>query len=54
MPNYEFQCKKCKKTFARKLTFTEYDQHKVKCPKCSGTSVQQVFSSTFAKTTKKS
>lgn len=54
MPEYEFQCEKCKKTFTEKLTFKEYDQHKVKCPKCGGTTVQQVVSSTFAKTSKKS
>ena len=54
MPNYEFQCEKCKKTFSEKLTFKEYDQHKVKCPKCGSTSIQQVISSTFAKTSKKS
>ncbi len=54
MPNYEFQCEKCKKTFTETLTFKEYDQHKVKCPKCGGTDVQQVISSTFAKTSKKS
>ena len=54
MPNYEFQCAECKKTFTEKLTFKEYDQYKAKCPKCGSTSVQHVISSTFAKTSKKS
>ena len=54
MPNYEFRCQKCKKTFAERLTFKEYDQHKVKCRKCGSTKVQPVISSTFAKTSKKS
>lgn len=54
MPDYEFQCETCKKTFTEKLTFKEYDLHKVNCPKCGGTSVQQVIRSTFAKTSRKS
>jgi putative FmdB family regulatory protein len=53
MPAYEFRCEKCKKAFTEKLTFKQYDQHKVKCPKCGGNCVQ-VISSTFAKTSKKS
>lgn len=45
---------KCRKAFTEKLTFKEYDQHQVKCPKCGGTTVQQVIPSIFAKTSKKS
>jgi putative FmdB family regulatory protein len=54
MPNYEFKCEKCKKTFTEKLTFKEYDQHSVKCPNCGCTNVEQVVKSVFAKTSKKS
>ena len=54
MPSYEFKCENCKKTFAEKLTFKQYDKHKVKCPRCGSTAVQTVISSTFAKTSKKS
>lgn len=54
MPTYEYQCQQCKKAFTENQTFKEYDQHKVKCPKCGSTDVQQVIGSTFAKTSKKS
>jgi putative FmdB family regulatory protein len=54
MPNYPFECQKCRKTFTVTLTFKEYDQHKVKCPKCGSASVQQLLSAIFAKTAKKS
>ncbi len=54
MPTYEFECEKCKKTFAQTLTFRDYDRHKVKCPKCGATEVRQRLSATFAKTSKKS
>lgn len=55
MPTYEFECTQCGKTFSEKLTFAEHDRRaKVKCPKCQSTKVQQVISTTFAKTSKKS
>lgn len=55
MPTYEFECEKCREKFTEKETFAEHDQHKkVKCPKCGGTSVHQLISATFAKTSKKS
>lgn len=54
MPDYEFRCQKCKKKFTEKLTFQQYDQHKVKCPKCGSTTVEPVVHATFAKTSKKS
>ena len=54
MPDYEFRCEKCKKTFTATLTFKQYDQRKVKCPKCGGATVQQIIGATFAKTAKKS
>lgn len=55
MPNYEFECEKCKATFTEKQTFAEHDEHKkVKCPKCGSTRVHQLISAAFAQTSKKS
>lgn len=55
MPTYEYLCTECSKRFSQKKTFAQFDREKVvKCPKCSSTKVQQLFSATFAKTSKKS
>ena len=55
MPNYEFQCEKCRRTFTLKRTFEEYDRTKqVKCPKCGAEEVRQMIGSVFTKTSKKS
>ncbi len=55
MPTYEFECELCKKTFTEKQTFQEHDRHRrIKCPKCGSTSVRQLVSATFVKTSKKS
>ena len=55
MPNYEFECTQCRKTFTQKQTFEEHDRHKrVKCPKCGTTKVKPRIGSVFAQTSKKS
>jgi putative FmdB family regulatory protein len=55
MPTYEFECQQCGETFTQKQTFSEHDQHKVaKCPNCGSKNVEQLISSAFVKTSKKS
>jgi putative FmdB family regulatory protein len=34
MPNYEFVCDACKKTFTKTLTVAERDAEKTVCPDC--------------------
>jgi putative FmdB family regulatory protein len=55
MPTYEFQCKKCKKTFEAKESFQEHDRHrKVKCPHCGSARAGQTIVPVGVKTAKKS
>jgi len=54
MPQYEFFCKKCQKTFSKIMTFAEYDKGKVTCPDCHGKNVEQRLGRFFAVTSKKS
>ena len=34
MPTYSYECRKCGHRFEEILTFREYGEKKVKCPKC--------------------
>ena len=55
MPDYEFECTQCGKTFTEKQTFKEYDRGKnIKCPKCGSIKVKAVIGSVFTKTSRKS
>jgi putative FmdB family regulatory protein len=54
MPNYEFVCKACKKTFSKILTITEHDTKKTDCPHCGSHEVEQSWSVFSAVTSKKS
>lgn len=54
MPMYEYQCEKCGHAFARNEHVGEHEKARPSCPKCKGRRVHQVFSSFFAKTSKKS
>ncbi len=54
MPTYEFECKKCNKSFTLILTVTEYEKKKIRCPKCKSTRVKQQISPFHAITSKKS
>lgn len=43
MPTYDYRCKSCKARFELFLTYAEYDQKKVTCPKCgSGQIVRRI------------
>ncbi|MGE5216243.1 MAG: FmdB family zinc ribbon protein [Chloroflexota bacterium] len=57
MPNYEFHCAKCQKTFELTWPLAEYDKRikeKIKCPKCGSTRVAKIISLVEVKTAKKS
>jgi len=55
MPTYDFRCGKCKKDFTVIMTLKEREKKKIKCPSCnSSQKVEPVFTSFFAKTSKKS
>lgn len=54
MPTYEFECKNCKKSFTLSETISEHDRHVEKCPHCNSKEVQQLISTVYAKTSKKS
>jgi putative FmdB family regulatory protein len=54
MPVYEYICSKCQKSFSVTETISQHGSRKAKCPACGSRSVEQVFSSFFAKTSKKS
>jgi putative FmdB family regulatory protein len=54
MPQYEFFCHACKKTFSKVLTLSEYEEGKVLCPHCGSNNVEQAWSAFYAITSKKS
>ena len=54
MPNYEFICNACKKTFSKILTITQHDAEKTACPHCGSQEVEQCWSTFSAVTSKKS
>jgi putative FmdB family regulatory protein len=54
MPIYEYQCKDCRDTFEKILTFAEHDREPIACPKCSSKNVEQELTTFCAVTSKKS
>lgn len=54
MPQYDYQCKKCRKKFTLIMTVSEHDTKKPRCPKCKSQSVKPVYSGFTAMTSKKS
>lgn len=45
MPTYQYKCNDCKKKFDIYLTFEEYDQGNVNCPKCHSVSLSRRYDS---------
>jgi putative FmdB family regulatory protein len=41
MPNYEYRCLDCRKRFEIFMTFAEYGQKVVQCPKCQSNKVER-------------
>ncbi len=54
MPNYEFLCRACKKTFSKILTIARHEKEKIACPHCGSHKVEQRWSAFSAVTSKKS
>lgn len=54
MPDYEFLCLDCKKSFEEFLSFTDYEEGEIVCPHCGSTNVEQRWSVFNALTSKKS
>ena len=54
MPNYEFFCHNCKKTFSKVLTLAEYEEGEIICPRCGSKEVEQSWSAFSVITSKKS
>jgi putative FmdB family regulatory protein len=54
MPQYDYVCNDCHKTFEQALTLDEHDHQLVKCPKCGSKNVEQEAAAFFAVTSKKS
>ena len=54
MPDYEYECEKCRKKFTLHQTYEQHDRQRIKCPRCGGLKVKRVIGAVFAKTTHKS
>ena len=54
IPDYEFYCHTCMKTFSKVLTRVEYEEGEALCPHCSGDNVEQSWSVFYPITSKKS
>ena len=54
MPSYEFQCKKCNKSFSVTLTIKEREAGRIACPTCGSKDAEPLLGPFFAKTSKKS
>ena len=54
MPTYEYHCLECDEVFERPEHIREHGDAHPACPSCGSKKVEQVFSSFFAKTSKKS
>ena len=54
MPSYDFKCLKCGKKFSLTMGIKERETKRLKCPKCGAGKPETVFSSFFAKTSRKS
>ena len=54
MPQYEYRCEDCRKTFTKVLTLHEYEEGEVFCPYCDSKHVEQLVTPFYAVTSKKS
>lgn len=54
MPIYEYRCLECQQTFEREATMSEREASRPSCPQCGSERVEQVLSSFFARTARKS
>ena len=54
MPQYEFECRNCKKVFALLLRISERATAKIQCPGCKSEDVRAVLQTFIARTARKS
>ena len=54
MPTYEFRCNACEKAFSIVMKVADLEKSRVAYPRCGKKDVRRVFSSFFAKTSRKS
>lgn len=55
MPQYDYECKKCKKKFTLMMTIKEHGTKKrISCPKCKSQSIRPIYAGFTAITSKKS
>ena len=54
MPTYEFMCNTCQKIFSLVMKISELEKSRITCPSCGKNDVRQMFTSFFAKTSRKS
>jgi len=54
MPNYEYTCGECGKSFNQILTIKEHESGEVVCPACKSKNVEQKPAGFYAVTSKKS
>ena len=54
MPSYDFKCVKCNKKFSLTMGIKERETKRLKCPKCGAGKPEPIFSTFFAKTSRKS
>lgn len=54
MPTYAYRCQSCGESFERHQRMSAQDSDRPKCPECESTNVEQVMTSFYAQTEKKS
>jgi putative FmdB family regulatory protein len=54
MPTYEYRCLECDMTFEKPQRIEDHEASRPSCPGCGSNKVEQIFSSFFAKTSRKS
>jgi putative FmdB family regulatory protein len=54
VPIYEYKCRDCDKGFEVSRSMFDTASGDVKCPSCGSTHAERVYSSVYAKTSKKS
>jgi putative FmdB family regulatory protein len=54
MPTYDFRCGQCRKKYTLTMSIAERGHKRIKCPKCGSSKAEAVFTSFFAKTSRKS
>jgi len=54
MPDYQYFCHACQKTFSKVMTLAEHEEGEVLCPHCGSDNVEQSWSVFYPITPKKS